>query len=374
MKNDMNKLLIEGILKKVSADLEKDPRRSLRKLVDLGVRFSEGPFQTKFLYSAQSMLRNSKSAYYTLLEDAAEHVDTDSMIRFGMNVGYNGAVLGSRKMRGLRDKSGLCVPWMLTAVVDDSHMDEALPLLYRLMNEGMALGIYSYILVAQSGPTDMLLPLLQDFPECAFVLWLGGQQLTPECLEHFRTCKNMMFVVNDDENRMENCRQLRRARMLYGVSRQYGMGDAAAICTGQWTASLKNSHPQFMFLIPEKDCPPEIRHQVYGYTLDLRKKQTCPAFVMELAQDMAVINDEITRDTGIIGFDRKGSLWTWHGLFSGDAFNLKKTPLSQILKSAVTVQPGQTAANGKMTGHGSGNGKMTVHGSGNCMMIWRETP
>ena len=56
MKEDMTRILIASMLEKAFNDGKSSPRRAARNLVDLGVAFSKGRFQKRFLVYAQEML------------------------------------------------------------------------------------------------------------------------------------------------------------------------------------------------------------------------------------------------------------------------------------------------------------------------------
>ena len=40
------------------------------------------------------MLKNEGSAYYALVQDAASHIETEHLVTFGMNLGYQQLHLG----------------------------------------------------------------------------------------------------------------------------------------------------------------------------------------------------------------------------------------------------------------------------------------
>lgn len=52
MKEDMTRILIASMLEKAFNDGKSSPRRAARNLVDLGVAFSKGRFQKRFLVYA----------------------------------------------------------------------------------------------------------------------------------------------------------------------------------------------------------------------------------------------------------------------------------------------------------------------------------
>ena len=86
----MNQMLVETIVRSTLKNIKSSPEREPRNLIDLGLEFSSGRFQKRFLQSAQKMLNNQGSAYYSLVKDTVDSVDHDILTTFGINLGYNG--------------------------------------------------------------------------------------------------------------------------------------------------------------------------------------------------------------------------------------------------------------------------------------------
>ncbi|MCD8363619.1 MAG: hypothetical protein LUC98_11820 [Lachnospiraceae bacterium] len=64
MKSDMSRILIETLVKNTLKDLRDSPERSVRNLVHMALKFSEGRFQHEFFEVAGTMLENEQSSYY----------------------------------------------------------------------------------------------------------------------------------------------------------------------------------------------------------------------------------------------------------------------------------------------------------------------
>ena len=94
-------ILIETIVRKAIRDIRDSPKRSTRNLIDMALNFSEGRFQSRFFETAQSMLRDENSAYYRLIPDMVVNVDTEKIIHFGINLGYNSCTAGAKKIGAL---------------------------------------------------------------------------------------------------------------------------------------------------------------------------------------------------------------------------------------------------------------------------------
>ena len=99
MGNDISRILIETVVRKTLRDMKDSPERSTRNLVDMALHFSSGHFQREFFEMAQEMLQNEHSAYYSLIQDVVSSADTDQLVSFGPNLGYNSFVTGAKTIR-----------------------------------------------------------------------------------------------------------------------------------------------------------------------------------------------------------------------------------------------------------------------------------
>lgn len=144
----MSRLLIETTVRHTLKSLQEDPKRSVRNLIDMALQFSQGRFQSNFFATARTMLKNENSAYYTLVQDAAAHIETEHLVRFGMNLGYNSCTWGgARRIRANEEKMGFNIPWAVLFSLDGSRSLERLGQYHKIITEGEALG----------GPLGMLL-------------------------------------------------------------------------------------------------------------------------------------------------------------------------------------------------------------------------
>lgn len=99
--NTIARTLIQTVVRQKLNAIKSDPERSLRNLVDMGLSFAAGSEQKRFLQQAQRTLQDENSAYYRIIYDMALHVDTEHLMGFGMNLGYNSLTAGARTIRRL---------------------------------------------------------------------------------------------------------------------------------------------------------------------------------------------------------------------------------------------------------------------------------
>ena len=124
MSKDINRILIETAVKRALRDMDEAPERAARNLVDLGMNFSGGRFQKRFLGTAREMLRNEDSAYYQVIRDIITHVDREILLDFGINLGYNSCTKGAEAIRSLEAQKGFNIPWSLSLALDEECLEK----------------------------------------------------------------------------------------------------------------------------------------------------------------------------------------------------------------------------------------------------------
>lgn len=110
MENSMSRILIETTVRQTLYGLKEDSRRSVRYLIDMALQFSQGRFQARFFETAQTWLKNENSAYYALVQDAVSHIETEHLVKLGMNVGYNSCTWGRSESGTTKNAWGSTFP------------------------------------------------------------------------------------------------------------------------------------------------------------------------------------------------------------------------------------------------------------------------
>lgn len=334
MQRDMNKVLIESMLKKATKNMQSSPGRIARNLIDLAVNFSKGRFQKPFLCTLQTMLRNQESQYYRLLTDVVSNVDMDLMIKFGMNLGYNGCTKGAETIRKIEAEKGFNVPWSLMLNIDSKKIAEEPEVYPQILQQGVSLGIHAYWLSCRTGNPDNLIPLFEGQPECAFAVLLHGRQITENFLEHVKESKNVIISVYHDEDAPKACETLRQQRLLYGVQQRYTEKDLSSILNGEWISGVLSCHPQFAFLSADADCSEEIRRGVHQYVVGVRQGQEYPVMFIDAVSDAWMIDNIISDDAYVVGFECDGSVRTYNGQREEKEYNIFEHSLEDILRLA----------------------------------------
>lgn len=335
MQRDLNKILIENMLKKAVKDIHSSPGRTVRNLIDLAVNFSKGRFQKHFLSAVQEMLQNPQSAYYQLLSEVVENADIDDVIRFGMNLGYNGCTKGAKKIRQIEAEKGFNVPWSLTLQIDSDRLNENPDSYAVILQQGIALGIYTYFLFLPTGDAEKLIPLFQEQPDCAFVVFLRGHQITDAFIASAKKSQNVLTAVYKNEEMAEACRKLKENKMLFAIYQRYMEEDVSEVLSKQWISEVLQYHPQAALLVAHPSCSDNTRKTVYEHVFAAREDQKYPVLLIDLVGDTWQIDHIISEDAYAVGFDNKGNMSTYGGTREEAAYNIFQSTLEDVLRNAI---------------------------------------
>lgn len=333
MKNDMNQVLIEATVRRTLKNIRESPKREIRNLVDFGLEFSKGRFQKNFLQVTQKMLYNQDSAYYSLVKNIVDSVDTDILTTFGINLGYNGCTKGAEVIREIEAERGFNVPWSLTIAVNEQKLDEEPDFYTDLLCQGISLGINTYLLFVTGNP-EKVIPLMQHQPECAFILFLRGHQINDIFIEKMKPLKNVMLSIYDNEDMLEACQKLRNARMLYSVYLRYTKKDKERILSGEWLNSVMSAQPAFAILRTDECESIKLQQDIYIYVISIRIEQRYPLIPIDLRHDALLIDHIISDDECLVGFDADGNLRTYGGVNCEKGYNIFHNSLEEILQKA----------------------------------------
>lgn len=331
MKKDINWMLIESVVRRTVQKLHDSPEREIRNLIDLGLSFADGRFQRKFLKASQKMLRNEKSSYYPLIQDVVSHVDEERLVTFGMNLGYNGCTRGAKTIRQIEQEEGFNIPWALSFSLNPAQIENGC--YSSVIRQGVALGVYVYLMEA-ANPVEQSLALTAEHPDCAFVLFVRPQQITDAFVQQLEKQNNLMLSVEWGEGAPESCRLLREHRLLYSVHHRYSAKQVPALLDGSWLEEALTARPAFALLLAQPDCP-NTQQQVYQYVLSVRDGQKYPLILMDIKNDLLMIDNIISSDVCLAGFDREGNLYSHNATYRTPPYNLFVTPVRQILSQAM---------------------------------------
>ncbi len=326
-------ILIETIVRKAIRDIRDSPKRSTRNLIDMALNFSEGRFQSRFFEMAQSMLRDENSAYYRLIPDMVVNVDTEKIIHFGINLGYNSCTAGAKKIRTLEKKEQFNIPWSVSLIISGEEYEKHEKAYLHVLEQGKKLGIYTWMLYAP-GSTEKILALARKYPECAFVIYCSPDEVTGAMLDEAEDMLNLMLAVRYEEGVEDACRLLRFRKFLYSVVYIYEEADADNIFKEEILEKIEVLHPVFTGFLGDEDCGEKTRKAVYQKIIRLRKEQRNSTVLWDIVNDSRFIDGIISEDSCGAAFNAGGYLFHAYGGELQKEYNIFRQPLADILKQA----------------------------------------
>lgn len=333
MGNDISRILIETVVRKTLRDMKDSPERSTRNLVDMALHFSSGHFQREFFEMAQEMLQNEHSAYYSLIQDVVSSADTDKLVSFGLNLGYNSFVAGAKTIRAVEAREHFNIPWTIRLDFHGPSYAQQADAYRSVIRQGRQLGIFTWALFPDSQPQN-LLGLAAEHSDCAFLLFCRPEDITNALLDEADRLKNLLILVRYGSAAADACALLRQRGFLYAVYVPYGESDLERIASGELFCCAENLHASFTLLLAAPACTEELRRTAYEHAVRIRKAQQYRTVPMEWTFDSRFVDGIISDGACSAAFDENGDLAPRCGQPVPENCNLFTRPLRDILKEA----------------------------------------
>ena len=333
MENIVNRIMVNTIVKKAIHDLKTDPDRTVRNLVDMALKFADSRFQQQFYSGAQSLLTNEKSAYYDLVKDTITQVNEETLLTFGMNVGYNGLYEGSKKIRNMEEHS---IPWTISLSITEGKLYDQH---HRTIDQGEKMGIHTWHLFSNHGIYECL-TLAQHHPDSAFVIFCGSNEISWSVLDCADEIRNIAIMLPFDKDADVACDMLRVSGILYGLYYTYTEKDIPFIESGELMHEMEQLHPAFSVLKPQFPCQKALRDRVYRWITRARLEQEFKTIPWEMYGDMLLVDSVISVTPHWVGFDEYGQLNTDQGVDRTYGLNIFVNDLPTVLKQAFPKQKG----------------------------------
>ena len=237
---DITRALIDTTVARAMVEMDADPKRSVRKLCDLGRQFSRGRFQNQIFAIFQDLLRNDESPYYQAIDFLLRSNDPEALRQFG---------------------------------------------------------IYSYQLRSMDHHEDMesYLAVIQSHPECAFLWFLSDTPLTEKQQKLLLSCPNLMVSLPiDAPSTASMAKALRRQKTLFGMHKVYQDADAAAYLLSFDHLYSQMEQSVFFFLVADDSCSKESIRAVSDVVQQYRFTPIQPFFPIEVQEDSRKIEQIIT--------------------------------------------------------------------------------
>ena len=256
MNNNITIKMIETAINKGIRDIEDNPKRGIRNLVDLANHFASSPFQKDVLELMQTMLSDLNSPYYNIVLDLINNVDHNTIKNFGINLGYNSWTYGAKKIREHTKIHNYSVPW--TIIFDfRKESDEKLNIqqISSIIQQGKEIGIYTYLFFMDD--INDFSTIAKENLDCAFTLFAPANILTEESIYKIKSYNNTVFAVlyeasvNPDVFK-KTIQLLSKNNCMFGLYSYYNNENFNDILEDKWTNEIIDNNSPFGILIESK--------------------------------------------------------------------------------------------------------------------------
>lgn len=326
--------------------IEDNPKRGVRNLVDLGDYCATGRFQKDFFDIAHDILNNENSSYYQIIENAVKNISHDTLISFGINLGYNSWTKGAGIVRQHEINNGCNVPW--TIVLDFEKICEnqlSSDEISNLISYGKKIGIYCYMFMIDSNikSFENITSILKQHEDCAFILFLNPNIITDETIKSINKQNNIIVSVlledseikNNNEIMIKKTNLLLKSKCMFGVYKYYDDNYVKKVLNGEFAKEIIKTNCNYAFLIKKENCSEKKSKQVSNYVKNARMKNNSPVFIMDFYEDIANIDRNISVESCFLSINSIGQA-TISSLYNQQTtFNIRNNTLEQILASTM---------------------------------------
>ncbi len=290
-------------------DIRRDPNRSIRRLVDLGMQFGRGRYQQTFFTDAHKTLKKRDSAYYALVTSLIRNADPKTLETLGFNVGYMSWTMGAKVIRAYEKREGVNVPW--TVLVDLGRPAGRTPDLAALVEQGQKLGIYTYFLFAgeQTADLDSVLQTAERFSGSAFfLLSTDGAMNARLAASDALLCNTLVVPRGGDPSCPEIGGVLAKKKRMFGLNCEYNAVNADTLLSDAFLQNVVEQGYPFLFLISSGDCDEETRARVNAKVLAIRGDGRYPLFPIDLYNDLQQVDHIISDEQCMLVLGADGSV------------------------------------------------------------------
>lgn len=318
-KRDLTRLLIETTVSRILQDMERDELRSCRKLLDLALRFCPGPSESHLLTLCRDALDTGTSRYHQLAGRMLRDVNRDYLIHLGVNLGYEAGRLGAQRIRQVKAREGLNVPWAMALDMERGSVCRG------ILREAGELGCRVYLIRDCGLDWQELEQLLQSSPNAFFAVLASAENAMHWNLSRLCAWQNLLMVVPQESEAL--CRRLEDQRMPYAVSLCYR--DSSVLHRLEALMPKKS----LAAILIGGGAPETVRQAVYAHVLECRKAGRYPFVPVELREDILAISRMVSGRPLGLRVAPSGVVQPF-GAPATAPWNIRQQPLRQILAQA----------------------------------------
>lgn len=286
----ITKAMIDTTVAHGIREMEEDPHRSVRRLADIGRRFSRSGFHEIIFSVIQELLSNDNSAYYDMVANLIRNSDKETLKTYGVNTGYMSWTYGAREIRKRQAENGQALPVSMHIRFDPSVEGgfdaEALS---DLIRQGTELGIYTYYIRQMSDLHDdyRIISMFDSYRDCAFTWMRPSGRLTAAQIQLLQSARNVCTALPlDDTETYLTIALMRSHRILCTLYGMYNDETMDQVLNNAISDSVMASEAALCFLIREDGASVS----AYEFCKQSRLKQELPCLLIDELEDAKAIS------------------------------------------------------------------------------------
>ena len=294
MPNPITRAIIDSTVDRSLREIDEDPKRSIRKLTDLGRLFNKGRFTDEVYALVQDLLHNDDSPYYTAIERILRHTEKRSLKTFGINLGYNGLNIGGKIDRSTAEVRPYRTPWLISIRINPSIPNSmSVSEVENVIIQAKPLGIYCFAIRLEGSLLSLnsLLDVMNRHKDCAFFFLIPDQKLSSIHLENIQSCHSALFLIHTESPfAAVNAEALRKKKVFFGVFSFYDDQSAASWIAGKHMKDFLNHEVPLAVLLADDTCSSKTQARVGKFCRNSRMHPEYPMLIFDSIGDITAVD------------------------------------------------------------------------------------
>lgn len=241
----VKRMLALSVVGRAIREIETDPKRGLRRMIDLGRDMSHSDTRQMIFSLVQDMLKKPDSPCYDLLSRAVREIDRQTLQKFSVALGWDCWTVGVQTLRANEEP----LLWAIRLTLDGSDDLRALREQWKAMRrKGVRMLIGD---VKNLAGFQQALVLTIGVSDGAFLFYVPPGLLTPAVVPALADCNTLAIAVEDGQPKTQTALDLlRQHKCLYGVYRRCPLDETVSHARA-WMDGLTDAHGYFAILREE---------------------------------------------------------------------------------------------------------------------------
>lgn len=219
-------LAIDATLK----SLNKDREKGLLNIVNLAQKFMGSNFRSEAYEGAKKMIQNPDSKWMRYVNRLLDETDPHVAKMTALNLGYQAAFAGTKKIRKMREIENCNIPWLILmdptsacnlhctgcwAAEYGHKLNLTFDELDNIVTQGKELGIYFYMMTGGEPLVRKadIIRLCEKHNDCAFHCYTNGTLVDEKLCEDMKRVGNLSLSISLEG--FEDANDFRRGEGVY---------------------------------------------------------------------------------------------------------------------------------------------------------------